>query len=589
MKTTNPEAVAAATSVAAQRWPPLNETISTVADPHLRRLTQVWTPGTIGEEACANEPQVSELGGAAPYWHEFTYDEVGNRLQEVQHGPGGGITRDYTTPDEGQGPAHAVTQVAESGSTGNSVHSYDYDQAGNMVSRNSGEHDQSLEWGPEGELTKVTGGLSTTEYVYDADGERLLRRTNGATTLYLPGMEVTWDPAAGTEEATRYFTHAGETVAVRENDGRLHWITSDHHGTGEMTIAAIGDEVVQRRMTVFGQDRGTTGTWPGERGFVDGMIDASTGLTQLGARAYEADLGRFISVDPLMDLIDAQSMNGYAYANNSPATYWDGSGLSACIPAEGACMEGGGNTTVYSRESTYGGGSNLTKRTYNFAYSSRLISTSHTYIDGSTNQTFRWSSSSPVWSATTTPTTFTPYTPYTPPPVKSESEKALEGAVYEAQGTASSPLGDAWDSATSWAYENRSKIKDVATLVGFGLCVFASAGACLAGGLALWLGGVGWDLYKNRDDLSNVNAGQHAMDFGLLAVGGVGARVLAGSGRRFMRDTGFSRVSRYQKPASGQVVGGADLKSSIMVYGINAGQWMAAQGTSLTVKDEWSK
>ncbi|GAA1459222.1 RHS repeat-associated core domain-containing protein [Nocardiopsis exhalans] len=321
----------------------------------------------------------------------------------------------------------------ETGSTGNSVHSYDYDQAGNMVSRNSGEHDQSLEWGPEGELTKVTGGLSTTEYVYDADGERLLRRTNGATTLYLPGMEVTWDPAEGTEEATRYFTHAGETVAVRENDGRLHWITSDHHGTGEMTIAAIGDEVVQRRMTVFGQDRGTTGTWPGERGFVDGMIDASTGLTQLGARAYEADLGRFISVDPLMDLVDAQSMNGYAYANNSPATYWDGSGLSACIPAEGACMEVGGNTTVYSRESTYGGGSNLTKRTYNFAYFSRPISTSHTYIDGSTNQTFRWSSSSPAWSATTTPTTFIPYTlpaSYVPPPVKTREEKWLEEANW---------------------------------------------------------------------------------------------------------------------------------------------------------------
>ena len=38
VKTTNPEAVAAATSVAAQRWPHLlNETISTVVDPHLAR------------------------------------------------------------------------------------------------------------------------------------------------------------------------------------------------------------------------------------------------------------------------------------------------------------------------------------------------------------------------------------------------------------------------------------------------------------------------------------------------------------------------------------------------------------------------
>ncbi|WP_083926817.1 RHS repeat-associated core domain-containing protein [Nocardiopsis valliformis] len=366
-----------------------------------------------------------------------------------------------------------------------------------MVSRNSGEHDQSLEWGPEGELTKVTGGLSTTEYVYDANGERLLRRANGATTLYLPGMEVTWDPAEGTEEATRYFTHAGETVAVRENDGRLHWITSDHHGTGEMSIAATGDEVTQRRMTVFGQDRGTTGTWPGERGFVDGMIDASTGLTQLGARSYDADLGRFISVDPLMDLVDAQSMNGYAYANNSPATYWDGSGLSACTPADGICMEAGGNTTVYSYEPTYGGGSSLSRRTYNFAYSSRPISTSHTYIDGSTNQTFRWSSSSPAWSATMTSTTFTPYTlptPYVPPPVKAEEEKWLEEANWF----------EKMYSSYDGQFQGGNLVDDAAMVLGvIGMfacpaCAVAAVGLSVARGL--WKFGTGdsvngaWDL-----------------------------------------------------------------------------------------------
>jgi hypothetical protein len=32
-------------------------------------------------------------------------------------------------------------------------------------------------------------------------------------------MEVTWDPAAGTEEATRHFEHAGEVAAVRWKAG----------------------------------------------------------------------------------------------------------------------------------------------------------------------------------------------------------------------------------------------------------------------------------------------------------------------------------------------------------------------------------
>ncbi|MEU1899255.1 RHS repeat-associated core domain-containing protein [Nocardiopsis dassonvillei] len=306
---------------------------------HLRRLTEVWTPNATGEEACTAEPDVQNLGGAAPYWHSYAYDEVGNRVEEVRHGPGGGVIRTYNTSEDGEGPAHAVTEVEQTGTSGTSTSSYDYDASGNMTRRTTGDQDQTLEWDAEGELVQVTDGVETTEFVYSADGERLLRRANGATTLYLPGMEVTWNPAAGTEEATRYYTHAGETVAMRENDGTLHWLFSDPHGTGQISVDAIWGNTVQRRFTVFGEDRGTTVDWHGERGFVGGVIDESIGLTQLGARSYDASLGRFISVDPLLDLTDSQQMHGYSYANNSPVTYSDPDGLAPC----GDCRPGKGS------------------------------------------------------------------------------------------------------------------------------------------------------------------------------------------------------------------------------------------------------
>src|SRR5690606_5147102 len=42
-------------------------------------------------------------------------------------------------------------------------------------------------------------------------------------------------------------------------------------------------------------------------------------------------LGRFVSVDPIIDSTDPQQMHGYAYANNAPATRIDASGLrTAC-------------------------------------------------------------------------------------------------------------------------------------------------------------------------------------------------------------------------------------------------------------------
>ncbi|WP_338036525.1 RHS repeat domain-containing protein [Nocardiopsis alkaliphila] len=473
---------------------------------HLRRLTQAWTPDTTGDEACAAEPEVTDLGGAAPYWHEFSYDAIGNRVQEVQHGPGGGVARDYTNPEAGEGPAHAVTQVEESGSAGTTTHSYAYDEAGNMVSRDSGEYDQSLEWGPEGELVKVVDGLSTTEYVYDADGERLLRRANGATTLYLPGMEVTWDPAEGTEEATRYFSHAGETVAVRENDGSLSWVMADHHGTGQIAVDADFGEVSQRRMTVFGQDRGTTGTWPGERGFVDGMIDSSTGLTQLGARAYDADLGRFISVDPLMDLVDAQTMNGYAYANNSPATYSDSSGLSYCTHADGICMEAGGNTTV-----TYKKGKKSHVETWNHRPNTGWRKITHTkYHHTSAGTRTNYYSAGSGWGGWRT--VQKPAVPPKPPLVNATVSPEEQSLWDSAWNGVSNSASNAW----GWTKENWGTISQVAGWVGFGACVVVSAGSCLAIGGAVLAANVGMDYAVN----GSINWKEHGWSALMLGMGG---------------------------------------------------------------------
>ncbi|MFE1103149.1 RHS repeat domain-containing protein [Nocardiopsis alba] len=309
---------------------------------HLRRLSQVWTPDATGEEACAAEPEITALGGAAPYWREYTYDEVGNRLEEIDHTPAGPAVRTYQRPEEGEGPAHGVAEVIESGVSGSGAHSYEYDQAGNTITRSTDTGSQTLEWGAGGELAKVVEEGRETEFLYTADGERLMRKTDEEATLYLPGNEVTWSFSEETESATRYYDHAGETVAVRENDGTLLWVFSDHHGTGEILVDAVWGDHIQRRMTVFGETRGAGADWRGERGFVNGVIDESIGLTQLGARSYDAALGRFISVDPLIDHTDPQQMHGYAYARNNPTTYSDADGL---FPKKKpcACPIGGGS------------------------------------------------------------------------------------------------------------------------------------------------------------------------------------------------------------------------------------------------------
>jgi len=116
---------------------------------------------------------------------------------------------------------------------------------------------------------------------------------------------------------------------VRTSGGGLNWLAADHHATGQLSINAGDLSVNRRKSDPFGNPRGTQPSWPTNHGYVNGITDP-TGLTHLGAREYDPGIGRFISVDPILDLADPVQMNGYNYANNSPVSSTDPSGLRTC-------------------------------------------------------------------------------------------------------------------------------------------------------------------------------------------------------------------------------------------------------------------
>ncbi|TDB81223.1 hypothetical protein E1264_33030 [Actinomadura sp. KC216] len=114
---------------------------------------------------------------------------------------------------------------------------------------------------------------------------------------------------------------------MRTSNGSVTYLTGDHQGTAQVAIDAATLASTVRRFTPFGSIRGMDedATWPNDKGFVGGTQDP-TGLTHLGAREYDPEAGRFISVDPVLDPADPQQMNGYAYANNNPVTHADPDG-----------------------------------------------------------------------------------------------------------------------------------------------------------------------------------------------------------------------------------------------------------------------
>ncbi|WP_337589372.1 RHS repeat-associated core domain-containing protein [Streptomyces xinghaiensis] len=216
------------------------------------------------------------------------------------------------------------------------------------ISRPGDPRNQQLTWSPEGRLATLTENGKTTEYLYDSSGNRLLaKEADGSTTAYLPGGNELKTTSTGTKTAARYYTHAGETIAVRNSSG-IHFLFGDRQGTALIAVAwGAGQAVTRRKQLPFGNPRNNSGTsnWPGDRGFLGGTTDP-TGLTHLGAREYDPDLGRFLSVDPLLLTNDPTQHNPYTYGNNNPATYADptGEAYDECASGQYNCTNGPGGT-----------------------------------------------------------------------------------------------------------------------------------------------------------------------------------------------------------------------------------------------------
>ncbi len=232
-----------------------------------------------------------------------------------------------------------------------------------MVSRTEAGVSSQLGWDAESELVGLqsggsgASGGSGSSFVYSADGDRVVRSDASGVTVYLPGGQEVSISASGAVSAARYYGFGGATVAVRVGVGLagVSSLVSDAHGTPVASVPNTKrpDVTAVDRMYTdpFGAARGGSGagTVPGDRQFL-GLTRDGSGLTLLGARYYDETLGRFLSVDPLLDLADPQQWNGYAYANNNPTSMSDPSGLRVSEPSADADFHSPGYRAKQDRQ-----------------------------------------------------------------------------------------------------------------------------------------------------------------------------------------------------------------------------------------------
>jgi RHS repeat-associated protein len=163
----------------------------------------------------------------------------------------------------------------------------------------------------------------TTNYLYD--GANSVEETDGAgsrLTGYVQEPRV--DGLLALQSGTTTTYHHGDA---------LDTVTSLSGSTGALANTYIFDSL--------GVSTASTGGGANVLRFADGELDTETGLYHVRSRYYSAQLGRFISEDPLG--FQGDDVNFYGYVRNQPIDYVDPFGLGR----QRSPRQGPPNTDVY--------------------------------------------------------------------------------------------------------------------------------------------------------------------------------------------------------------------------------------------------
>ena len=253
----------------------------------------------------------------------YTYDANSNRTSAMASGVTTTATYDeqdrlqtYGTKVYGYNLNGDVSSVYDS--SNDEVRNYQWDAFGNLK-RAMLPHDVTVYYKYDAlnrRVTKLNSQQQVIErYVYlDQTKLAAVLDANGATLI-----TYAWGDRSSPEYMTK--------------NGVNYKLMTDSIGSVRQVMNTATGEIVQRiSYDPFGQMLSNSNPSFQLIGFAGGLYDKDTGLTQFGARWYDAEVGRWLSKDPI--LFAGGDTNLYGYTFNDPINRIDPTGHNSWIFGE---------------------------------------------------------------------------------------------------------------------------------------------------------------------------------------------------------------------------------------------------------------
>ncbi|MHA6890253.1 RHS repeat-associated core domain-containing protein [Ralstonia pseudosolanacearum] len=270
----------------------------------------------------------------------YSYDANGNRTGQTIGGAS------YTQTID----ANSNRQTA---STGPTATTNSYDAAGNQT----GDGSTTYSYSDRGRLASVTKNGTTTSYLYNALGQRVVKSGSnvptGATRYVYDEVGHLIGEYDQSGNAIQETVYLGDTPVATLKNGTPYYIYADQIDTPRVITDTNNlmvwrwDQAAPFGATLPDENPTSLGTFTYNLRFPGQVYDQETGKHYNVNRDYDPVSGRYVQSDPIG--LDAGQWSTYAYVNGDPVSHIDPTGeflIPVFTGAVGAFAGAAGNYLV---------------------------------------------------------------------------------------------------------------------------------------------------------------------------------------------------------------------------------------------------